>query len=108
MKLGKIQLNLTIEGEIVSEYISIENTRMFVIQLTIHLKKPKHEWNKMMFINLIPGISMTMVDKDGILKGVYTTIVLADELVYHNQRYFGGILDIPKDVQDEWDKKIGD
>lgn len=103
--MGKLQIALNMEAEIVSEYIGIDGERMFVIQVTVHLENPSPQLNDMMFIQFMPNITRSTVDKDGIAKDIYVDAISEENLIQSNRMFYGGMIPIPQDVQDAWDNR---
>ena len=102
--MGKLQVTINMEAEIVSEYIGIDGERMFVVQVTMHLENPSPHLDDMMFLQFMPNMTRSTIDSDGISKVIYVDAISEENLIPSNNSFYGGMIPIPQDVQDAWDK----
>jgi len=101
--MGELQITINMKAEIVSEYVGIDGERMFVIQVVMHLENPSPQLNDMMFIQFMPNMTRTTIDKNGIGKDIYVDAISEENLIQSNKMFYGGMIPIPQDVQDAWD-----
>jgi len=104
-EVGELQITINIEVEIVSEYIGIDGVRMFVIQVKMYLPNSGHIWDDLIFMQLMTTVTTTTTDNDdGNKKAIYVDVIPENELIVLNEMFYGGLIPIPQDVQDAWDR----
>lgn len=104
-EMGKLQVTINMEAEIVSEYVGIDGERMFVIQVVMHLENPSPQLNDMMFLQFMSNMTRSTIDEDGVSKDIYVDVISEENLIQSNRMFYGGMIPIPQDVQDAWDNR---